>query len=133
MRTVINVVRGKSVPDALSTLNFLPQQVTDTVKTTIMSAVHNLMDRNPDERFEESQLVVSEIKVDEDASQRDAMLKRTGGRRTVGHRPRRSLPGGRHHPVPELGHRPAQLRPERPIVLLHRVPGRRRRARGRAG
>ena len=54
MRTVINVVRGKSVPDALSTLNFLPQQVTDTVKTTIMSAVHNLMDRNPDERFDEA-------------------------------------------------------------------------------
>ena len=65
MRAVINVVRGKRVPDALNTLNFLPQQVTDTIKMTIMSAVHNLMDRNPDERFDEASLVVREIKVDE--------------------------------------------------------------------
>ena len=65
MRTVVNVVRGRSVPEALDILNFLPQQVTGTVRTTIMSAVHNLMDKNPDERFDENDLVVSTIKVDE--------------------------------------------------------------------
>ena len=65
MRTVINVVRGRSVPEALDILNFLPQQVTAEVKTTIMSAVHNLMDKNPEERFDENDLVVSLIKVDE--------------------------------------------------------------------
>ncbi|NNE47844.1 MAG: 50S ribosomal protein L22 [Rhodothermales bacterium] len=64
MRPVVNVVRGKPVPEALSILNFLPQKVTSTVKTTILSAVHNLMDLNPDERFDETALVISEIRVD---------------------------------------------------------------------
>lgn len=65
MRPVANVVRGKRVPDALSTLNFLPQKVNKIVKLTILSAVHNLMDRNKEERFDEGELVVREIRVDE--------------------------------------------------------------------
>ncbi len=65
MRPVVNVVRGKRVPEALNILNFLPQKVTSTVKTTILSAVHNLMDRNPDERFDEDTMFISEIRVDE--------------------------------------------------------------------
>lgn len=65
MRPVVNVVRGKRVPEALNTLNFLPQKVTRIVKLTIMSAVHNLMDRNRDERIDENELVVREIRVDE--------------------------------------------------------------------
>jgi len=65
MRPVVNVVRGKRVPEALDLLNFLPQQVTGLVKTTILSAVHNLMDKNPDERFDEAKLVIREIRVDQ--------------------------------------------------------------------
>lgn len=65
MRTVVNVVRGKRIPDALNTLNFLPQKVTRTVKLTILSAVHNLMDQHKDDRINEEELVVSEIRVDE--------------------------------------------------------------------
>jgi len=65
MRPVVNVVRGKSVPEALNSLNFLPQKVTRIVKLTILSAVHNLMDRNRDERIDENDLVVREIRVDE--------------------------------------------------------------------
>ncbi|MFT5144521.1 MAG: large subunit ribosomal protein L22 [Rhodothermales bacterium] len=65
MRPVVNVVRGRPVPEALNALNFLPQAVTRTIKLTILSAVHNLMDRNQDERFEESDLVVKEIRVDQ--------------------------------------------------------------------
>jgi len=65
MRPVVNTVRGKRVDEALSILNFLPQQVTGTVKTTILSAVHNLMDRNPDQRFDEESLVITDIRVDE--------------------------------------------------------------------
>ena len=65
MRTVVNVVRGKSVPEALGALNFLPQKATRPVETTIRSAVHNLMDQHPDERFDEEELVVQEIRVDE--------------------------------------------------------------------
>jgi len=64
MRTVVNVVRGKTVPEALDILNFLPQKVTRIVKLTILSAVHNLIDKNKDERIDEESLVVSEIRVD---------------------------------------------------------------------
>lgn len=65
LRTVANVVRGERVSDALNTLNFLPQKVTRIVKLTILSAVHNMMDIHSDERIDESELVVSEIRVDE--------------------------------------------------------------------
>lgn len=65
IRPVVNVVRGQRVPDAINSLNFLPQKVTDTVRKTIMSAVHNLMDQNQEERFDEEQLIVREIRVDE--------------------------------------------------------------------
>ena len=67
LRPLANVVRGKRVPDALDTLNFLPQKATRIVKLTILSAVHNLMDRNREERFDENELVVKEIRVDEGA------------------------------------------------------------------
>ena len=67
MRPVVNVVRGRPVPDALNALNFLPQKVTRIIKLSILSAVHNLMDQNKDERFDESTLVVKEIRVDEGA------------------------------------------------------------------
>ena len=65
MRPVVDVVRGKSVPEALNVLNFLPQKSTLTVKLAIMSAVHNLMDRHQDDRFDEDTLYVREIRVDE--------------------------------------------------------------------
>ena len=67
LRPLANVVRGKRVPDALDTLNFLPQKATRVVKLTILSAVHNLMDRNREKRFDENELVVKEIRVDEGA------------------------------------------------------------------
>ncbi len=68
MRPVVNVVRGQRVSDAINALNFLPQKTTDTVRKTILSAVHNLMDQHQDERFDEEMLVVREIRVDEGPS-----------------------------------------------------------------
>lgn len=65
MRPVLNVVRGKAVPEALDALNFLPQKVTGIVKLTILSAVHNLMDRNREERIDEEELLIKEIRADE--------------------------------------------------------------------
>ena len=53
MRRVVNVIRGCSVPEALNVLHFLPQAVTRPVSLAIRSAVHNLIDKNPDERFDE--------------------------------------------------------------------------------
>ena len=65
MRQVVNLVRGKSVPEAVNTLNFLPHKSASPVEKTIRSAVHNLMDQNRDEYFDEDELVLREIRVDE--------------------------------------------------------------------
>ena len=64
MRRVANVIRGQRVPRAIEALHFLPQAATRPIEMTIRSAVHNLIDRNRDERFDESEIVVSEIRVD---------------------------------------------------------------------
>ncbi len=65
MRTVVNLVRGKNVAEALSILHYMPQKATRPVELTIQSAVYNLMDRNKDERIDENELVVRDIRVDE--------------------------------------------------------------------
>lgn len=83
MRTVVNVVRGKRVAEALDTLNFLPQKATNPVRLTILSAVHNLIDQHRDERVDEEGLVIREIRVDE-----GPMFKRY-----------RPAPRGRAHPI----------------------------------
>jgi large subunit ribosomal protein L22 len=67
MRTVVNLVRGKRVSEALNILHFMPQKATRPVELAIQSAVHNLMDRFKDERVDVDELVIREIKVDEGA------------------------------------------------------------------
>jgi len=83
MRRVVNVVRGKSVADAINTLHFLPQAATRPVMLVIRSAIHNLMDLYPDERFDDAEVYVTEIRVDEGPS-----LKRI-----------RPVSRGRAHPI----------------------------------
>lgn len=65
MRTVANLVRGKRVPEALNILQFMPHRATRPIELTIRSAYHNLVDQNKDERINEDDLVVREIRVDE--------------------------------------------------------------------
>ena len=83
MRTVVNLVRGKPVPEALSILHFMPQKATRPVELTIKSAVFNLIDKHRDERVDEEALVVQDIRVDE-----GPMFKRY-----------RPAPRGRAHPI----------------------------------
>lgn len=64
MRRVINLVRGRSVPEAAAILDYMPQRVTEVIEKTIRSAVYNLMDKH-DARFDEGELVVKEIRADE--------------------------------------------------------------------
>jgi len=64
MRRVINVVRGRSVPEAVAILDYMPQKVTDVIEKTVRSAVYNLMDQH-DERFDEGELLLKEIRADE--------------------------------------------------------------------
>jgi len=64
MRRVINLVRERSVPEAVAILDYMPQKVTGVVEKTIRSAVYNLMDQY-DERFDEGALTIKEIRADE--------------------------------------------------------------------
>ncbi|PSQ88625.1 MAG: 50S ribosomal protein L22, partial [Bacteroidetes bacterium QS_8_64_10] len=65
MRPVVNLVRDKNVPEAIATLNFMPHEPCSVVEKTVMNAVHNLNDQNPDEYFDEDELEIQEIRVDE--------------------------------------------------------------------
>jgi len=65
MRIVANVVRGKSVEEAITTLQFMPQKAARPVELTIRSALANLFDQNQGERIDDSALIVKTIMVDE--------------------------------------------------------------------
>ncbi len=65
MRVVVNAVRGKRVPEAMSILGFLPHRAAKPVERVLNDAVHNLMEKYPDTRVDENQLVIREIRVDE--------------------------------------------------------------------
>src|SRR6056297_2316077 len=64
MRRVINLVRERSVPEAVAILDYMPQKVTVVVEKTIRSAVYNMMDQY-EERFDEGALQLKEIRADE--------------------------------------------------------------------
>jgi len=83
MRPVVNLVRGKTVAEALNILHYQPHKATRPVELAIHSAVYNLMDQNPDERIDEGELIVREIRVDD-------------GPRFKRFRP---APRGRAHPI----------------------------------
>ena len=65
MRRVVNVIRGLTVPKAIEALAFMPQAATRPVELALRNAVRNLIDKNPDDRYDEEALVISEIRVDE--------------------------------------------------------------------
>lgn len=62
MRIVADVVRGKKVQEALTTLQFLPQKAARPIYLTLQSAVANLIDQN--DRVDDDALVVTAITVD---------------------------------------------------------------------
>lgn len=65
MRRVVDQVRGKSVNKALNLLHFLPHRAARPTEKTIQSAVYNLIDKNQDQRINEDELVIREIRVDQ--------------------------------------------------------------------
>lgn len=66
-RRVVDLVRGKSAVEAVNTLRFAPQAAATPVLKTVQSAIANAVEgaRRNSERLDESELVVSEIYVDE--------------------------------------------------------------------
>lgn len=71
MRLVTQMVKGEYVNKALDLLRFSPKKASGYAEKTLLSAIANWQQKNEDQRLEESDLFVKEIKVDE-----GRMLKR---------------------------------------------------------
>ena len=66
-RRVVNLVRGENAMDTIASLRFQPQAVAENVRKLIESAVANARVKADavGERFDESELVITEAYVDE--------------------------------------------------------------------
>ncbi|MFW2512954.1 50S ribosomal protein L22 [Demequina sp. SO4-13] len=66
-RRVVDLVRGKNAVEAISTLRFQPQAAAEDVRKLVASAVANarVKAEAAGERFDESELVITAITVDE--------------------------------------------------------------------
>ena len=64
MRLVADLVRGKKVTSALSTLKFSSKEAAGRLEKLLLSAVSNWQAKNPGTRIEDSDLFIKEIYVD---------------------------------------------------------------------
>jgi large subunit ribosomal protein L22 len=64
MRLVIDIIRGKSVDDALHTLHFSPKHASRTAEKVLRSAVSNLQNKDQAGRVDPADLYVKEAFVD---------------------------------------------------------------------
>ena len=64
MRLVVDLIRGKSVGDALSILHFSPKHAAKDAEKVVRSAVANIMNREDVAKVNEESLYVKEIFVD---------------------------------------------------------------------
>lgn len=64
MRLVIDLVRGKSVDDALTILHFSPNHAAKVAEKVIRSAVSNLHNKDEGSRLETNEMFIKEVFVD---------------------------------------------------------------------
>lgn len=64
MRLVVDLVRGKSVEEALNILHFSPKHSSKVVELTLKSAVSNLANKTESGKIEEKNLLIKKIFVD---------------------------------------------------------------------
>jgi len=65
MRLIADLIRGEEVNNALNILKFTPQHASRNLEKLLLSAISNWQNKNEGVRIEDSQLYVSEIKVDQ--------------------------------------------------------------------
>lgn len=65
VRLLVDAVRGKSVDKAIKSLEFTRKAASEDVIKVIKSAAANLRDKFQEERFEDEDLYIKEIYVDE--------------------------------------------------------------------
>jgi large subunit ribosomal protein L22 len=64
MRLVIDLIRGKSVPEALHILHFSPKHASKVAEKVLRSAVSNLQNKDEGGRLEPEEIVVKIASVD---------------------------------------------------------------------
>jgi len=64
MRLVVDLIRGKSVEEALNILHFSPKHASRVVELTLKSAVSNLANKTDTGKVEEKNLIVKKVFVD---------------------------------------------------------------------
>jgi large subunit ribosomal protein L22 len=64
MRLVIDLIRGKSVPEALHILHFSPKHASKVAEKVLRSAVSNLQNKDEGGRLEPEEIVVKRVSVD---------------------------------------------------------------------
>ena len=64
MRLVADMVRGRRVNEALNILKFEPKYGADKIEKLLLSAIANWQVKNEDERLEDADLYIKEIRVD---------------------------------------------------------------------
>ena len=64
MRLVIDLIRGKSIPQALDILHFSPKHASRVAEKVLRSAIHNLQNKYDAGRTEMETLFVKEVFVD---------------------------------------------------------------------
>jgi large subunit ribosomal protein L22 len=64
MRLVVDLIRGKSVEEALNILHFSPKHASRVIELTLKSAVSNLANKTDTGKVEEKNLIVKTVFVD---------------------------------------------------------------------
>ena len=64
MRLIADLVRGMDVEQALSQLKLNPKEASNRIEKLLLSALANWEEKNEGERMDQSNLYISEIKVD---------------------------------------------------------------------
>jgi large subunit ribosomal protein L22 len=65
MRLVADLIRGQEVKRALDMLKYSPQHASRDLEKLVLSAISNWQNKNEGVRIEDSNLVISEIRVDQ--------------------------------------------------------------------
>lgn len=68
MRLVIDLIRGKSVDQALTILHYLPKHASRAAEKTLRSVVSNIHNKDEGSRLETNEMYVKEAYVDEGPS-----------------------------------------------------------------
>lgn len=64
MRLVVDLIRGKSVAEALNILHFSPKHASDVIEQTLKSAYSNLSNKSETGKVDDKNVIITEIFVD---------------------------------------------------------------------